>query len=47
MALKTTAAARQLLRSDHVVTSTDTNTAIALQQRNGVFYAAGECEAYT
>jgi hypothetical protein len=39
MALKTTAVARQRLNSDHVVTPTDTNATIALQQGNGVFYA--------
>jgi hypothetical protein len=38
MALQTTAVARQWLSSDHVVTPTDRNTTIALQQRNGVFY---------
>jgi hypothetical protein len=37
MALQTTAIAMQWLSSDHVVTPTDTNATIALQQRNGVF----------
>jgi hypothetical protein len=35
----TTPVARQWLSSDHVVTPTDMNATIALQQRNGVFYA--------
>jgi hypothetical protein len=39
MALQTTAVARQLLSNDHMVTPTETNATIALQQRNGVFYA--------
>jgi Trk K+ transport system NAD-binding subunit len=39
MALETTAVARQLLSSDHVVTATDTNAAVALQQKKDVFYA--------
>jgi thermostable 8-oxoguanine DNA glycosylase len=39
MALPTTAIVRQWLSSDHVVTPTDTNATIALQQRNCVFYA--------
>jgi hypothetical protein len=36
--LQTTAVARQWLCRDHVVTSTDMNATIALQQRNCVFY---------
>jgi hypothetical protein len=40
VALQTTAVARKWLSSDHVVTPTDTNTTIALQQRNGVYYVA-------
>jgi hypothetical protein len=38
MALQTTAVATLWLSNDHVVTS-NTNVTIALQQRNGVFYA--------
>jgi hypothetical protein len=40
MALEKTAVARQRLSSDHVVTPTDTNPTIALQQRNTAFNAA-------
>jgi hypothetical protein len=40
MALQTAAFARQLLSSYHVGTLTDTNATIALQQSNGVLYAA-------
>jgi hypothetical protein len=39
MALQTMAVARQWLNRDHFVTPTDTNATVALQQRNGVFYA--------
>jgi hypothetical protein len=39
MALQTMAVARKWLSSDHMVTPADTNATIALQQRNGVFYA--------
>jgi hypothetical protein len=39
MDLKTTAVTRQWLSSDYVVTPTDMNTTIALQQRNSVFCA--------
>jgi hypothetical protein len=38
MALQTTAVARQWLSSDHVVTPTDMDATIALQQKNGVFH---------
>jgi hypothetical protein len=37
MALQTTAIPRKWLSSDHMVTPTDTDAIIALQQRNGVF----------
>jgi hypothetical protein len=39
MALPTTAIPRQWFSSDHVVTPTDTNATVALQQRSCVFYA--------
>jgi hypothetical protein len=39
MDLQTMAVARKWLSSDHVVTPTDTNITIALQQRNRVLYA--------
>jgi hypothetical protein len=39
MALQTAAVARQWLSSYHVGTPTDTKATIALQQRNGVFFA--------
>jgi hypothetical protein len=39
MVLQTMAFGTQWLCSDHVITPTDTNAAIALQQRSGVFYA--------
>jgi hypothetical protein len=39
MALQTMAVARQWLSSDHVITLTDINATIALQQRKDVFYA--------
>jgi hypothetical protein len=34
-----TAVARQWLGRDHVVTRSDTNVTIVLQQRNNIFYA--------
>jgi hypothetical protein len=39
MALQTTAVVRQWLSNDPVGIPTDTNTKIALQQRNGVYRA--------
>jgi hypothetical protein len=39
MSLQTTAVARQQLNNDHVVTQTNAKATIALQQKNGVFYA--------
>jgi hypothetical protein len=42
MALQTMAAARQSLSSDYMVTTTDTNATIPLQQRNGVSGAVHE-----
>jgi hypothetical protein len=40
MALQTTAIDRQWLSTDHVVTHTDTNIRVVLQQRNSIFYVA-------
>jgi hypothetical protein len=39
MAVQTTAIVRQWLSNDHAVIPKDTSATIALQQRNGVFYA--------